>query len=239
MLLMLSLLDRLATRRPKERPLKANVIFLIVLLKVGRKSLLLDRERGTDAQTPGNFPPRVVYSSMFEQSLLLDHAAGKKTGAMAASLTAQTLLVGVLIAVPLIFGDRLPDVRLFIPLSLPLPPPSARAATGASDRIIIVRRSSSTPREDLYDPRTLPTFRRYPDVAFVDAPPTFGDRHRSRRPRRHRHAFSDESTLPRNQSLKPSLTPPIPRRAATNHKGRRQTYKQQSSQESDSRLSRL
>ena len=65
----------------------------------------------------------VVYSSMFEQSLLLDHAAGKKTGAMAASLTAQTLFVGVLIAIPLIFGDHLPGVRLFIPLSLPLPPP--------------------------------------------------------------------------------------------------------------------
>lgn len=74
---------------------------------------------------------------MFEQSLLLDHAAGKKTRAMAASLTAQTLLVGVLIAILLIYSDHLPDVHLFTPLSLPLSPPPpapqhAQTATSSS-----------------------------------------------------------------------------------------------------------
>jgi protein TonB len=60
---------------------------------------------------------------MFEQSLLLDHAAGKKTGALAESLTVQTLAVGVMIAIPLLYSDRLPAIPRFISLSLPAPPP--------------------------------------------------------------------------------------------------------------------
>jgi protein TonB len=59
---------------------------------------------------------------MFEQSMLLDHTAGNKTGALAASLTAQTLAIGVLILIPLIYNDRLPSVR---PISLALPPLSS------------------------------------------------------------------------------------------------------------------
>jgi len=34
---------------------------------------------------------------MFEQSMLLDAATGRKTGALAASVTAQTLAIGVLV----------------------------------------------------------------------------------------------------------------------------------------------
>jgi len=69
---------------------------------------------------------------MFEQSLLLDHVP-RKTGALAASLTAQTFAVGVIIAIPLIFGDRLPAVRPLISLSLPSPPlPPARVERTAS-----------------------------------------------------------------------------------------------------------
>ena len=107
---------------------------------------------------------------MFEQSLLLDHAAGKKTGALAASLTAQTLLVGVLIAIPLIYGDHLPDVRLFIPLSLPAPPPAPQHAQATS--------SSSTNRNSLaptkiFTPTRVADLSQIPDVAFVEAPPAF------------------------------------------------------------------
>jgi protein TonB len=108
---------------------------------------------------------------MFEQSLLLDHAAGKKTGAMAASLTAQTLLVGVLIAIPLIYSDRLPDVRLFTPLSLPLspPPPTPQHAQTAG--------SSSSSRNSLAQARIytphIADLSKLPDVGFVEAPPTF------------------------------------------------------------------
>jgi periplasmic protein TonB len=108
---------------------------------------------------------------MFEQSLLLDHAVGKKTGALAASLTAQTMLVGVLIALPLIYSDRLPDVRLFIPLSLPLPPPPpapqhAQAAASSSSS-----RNSFAPSR-IYTPR-IADLSKIPDVALVEAPPSF------------------------------------------------------------------
>jgi len=108
---------------------------------------------------------------MFEQSLLLDHAAAKKTTAMAASLTAQTLLVGALIAVPLIFSDRLPDVRLLIPLSLPLPPPPpapqpAHAAASSS-------RNSLAPARIYTAPRRIADLSQIPDVGLVEAPPSF------------------------------------------------------------------
>jgi protein TonB len=109
---------------------------------------------------------------MFEQSLLLDHAAAKKTGAMAASLTAQTLLVGVLIAIPLIFSDHLPDVRLFTPLSLPSPPPplpsqQTQTATSSSSS----RNSFAQAR--IFTPTHLADLSNLPEVGFVEAPPTF------------------------------------------------------------------
>jgi protein TonB len=108
---------------------------------------------------------------MFEQSLLLDHAAGKKTGAMAASLTAQTLLVGVLIAIPLIFSERLPDVRLFVPLSLPLPPPApvrqvqSSVSSSASHNVFANAR--------IYTPTHVADLSQIPDVGLVEAPPQF------------------------------------------------------------------
>ncbi len=60
---------------------------------------------------------------MFEQSILLDQPAGKRAGALAASFTAQVAGVGVLILIPLIYNDRLPDIRPWTTLTIPLPPP--------------------------------------------------------------------------------------------------------------------
>jgi protein TonB len=60
---------------------------------------------------------------MFEQSMLLDHAAGKKTGALAASITLQTMGVGLLILIPLFFGEHLGVVQPFISLSVPVSQP--------------------------------------------------------------------------------------------------------------------
>src|SRR5271168_4813750 len=110
---------------------------------------------------------------MFEQSFLLDPSAGKKTGALAASLTVQTLLVGILIALPLIYSDRLPDVRQYIPLSLPSPPPPplpqhVQAAASSSSS-----RSNLTPAR-IYTPRRIVDLSRIPDVGVVEAPPSFG-----------------------------------------------------------------
>lgn len=60
---------------------------------------------------------------MFEQSMLLDSGTGKRTGAVAASLTLQTLLVAILIVIPLLYGDRLPLIRPFLSITIPLPHP--------------------------------------------------------------------------------------------------------------------
>ncbi len=78
---------------------------------------------------------------MFEQSLILDGGISKKTGAIAASLTAQSLFVGVCILVPLVYHEALPLVRMTPPLALPvfvkpLPPEvHVEAATHTASRI--------------------------------------------------------------------------------------------------------
>jgi protein TonB len=59
---------------------------------------------------------------MFEQSILFDQPTGKKAGALAASLTVQVSGVCVLILIPLIYNDRLPDIHVWTPLTLPSPP---------------------------------------------------------------------------------------------------------------------
>lgn len=111
---------------------------------------------------------------MFEQSVLLDHAAGKKTRALAASLTAQTLFVGVLIALPLIFGDHLPDVRRYISLTLPLPPPAPLRQQQRTTASSSSGRSSSRSSR-VYTP-THPNadLSQISDVAMIEAPPSVG-----------------------------------------------------------------
>jgi protein TonB len=61
---------------------------------------------------------------MFEQSMLLSSAPGKKAGALAVSLSAQTLAVGTLLLIPLLYTDQLPFVPLQIPTFLPAAPPA-------------------------------------------------------------------------------------------------------------------
>ena len=56
--------------------------------------------------------------------MLLGPAPGKKAGALAVSLTAQTIAVGVLLLVPLLYNDRLPIVQPVLPLLVPLTPPA-------------------------------------------------------------------------------------------------------------------
>ena len=69
------------------------------------------------------FCARGVYEGMFEQSMLLSSAPGKKAGALAVSLGAQTLAVGTLLLIPLLYTDQLPFVQLQIPTFLPAAPP--------------------------------------------------------------------------------------------------------------------
>jgi protein TonB len=65
-----------------------------------------------------------VYEGMFEQSILLSSAPGKKAGALAISLSAQTFAVGMLLLIPLLYTEQLPFVQLQIPTFLPAAPPS-------------------------------------------------------------------------------------------------------------------
>jgi protein TonB len=57
---------------------------------------------------------------MFEQSLILNDGISRKTGAFAASLTAQSLFVGVCIVVPLFYSEVLPVMKSTPPLALPV-----------------------------------------------------------------------------------------------------------------------
>jgi periplasmic protein TonB len=64
---------------------------------------------------------------MFEQSMLLDTGTGKRTGAVAASLTLQTLLVAILIVIPLLYCDRLPLMKPWLSITIPVPRPLPEA----------------------------------------------------------------------------------------------------------------
>jgi len=115
---------------------------------------------------------RVVYMGMFEQSLLLDHAAGKKTGALAASLTVQTLAVGVMIAIPLLYSDRLPAVPRFISLSLPAPPPPLPQPIETTATTRSSRPSAS--QAPIYRPPTrIVPLSEMPTISMEEAPPAF------------------------------------------------------------------
>jgi periplasmic protein TonB len=89
---------------------------------------------------------------MFEQSMLLETATGKKTGALAASVTLQAIAVGVLLLIPLFYGEHLPMVHPFLSLAVPLsqppaPRPAESAATAPS-----TQHSLLTPR--IFHPQT-------------------------------------------------------------------------------------
>jgi protein TonB len=109
---------------------------------------------------------------MFEQSILLDHAAGKRTGALAASITAQTLAVGVVIVLPLIYSDRLPNWRPSTAISIPFmspPPPGPVVETASSSS----SRPSLVPQRIWHPPSRITPLSEMPEITEADAPPVF------------------------------------------------------------------
>lgn len=58
---------------------------------------------------------------MFEQSVI--DTSGRRSGALAVSVTAQSIAVGILILIPLLYNERLPLVPPLIPLILPVSAP--------------------------------------------------------------------------------------------------------------------
>ena len=72
--------------------------------------------------------------------MLLDTGTGKRTGAVAASLTLQTVLVAILIVIPLLYSDHLPLMKPWLSITIPVPhplpeaPPEQTAARSPSSR---------------------------------------------------------------------------------------------------------
>ncbi len=90
--------------------------------------------------------------------MLLDSAAGKKAGALAASFTLQTLGVGTLLLIPLVYTDRLNFVPLYLPVVLrPIPDPLSRKGPRTRNGMKPASRRlpSRHPREFLSYPRYL------------------------------------------------------------------------------------
>ncbi len=83
---------------------------------------------------------------MFEQSMLLDNGTGKRTSALAASLTLQVLLVAILIVIPLLYGDHLPAMRPWLSVTIPLPRPLPQPPVVEHAAATVSRPSLLTPR---------------------------------------------------------------------------------------------
>jgi periplasmic protein TonB len=107
---------------------------------------------------------------MFEQSMLLSSAPGKKAGALAASLAAQSFALGTLLLIPMLYTDRLPFAQLQLPTFLPPPPrPEMPKPEPALRRHAIPR-----VRNPFISPTTIPPLNRQP--ALIDNAPGLPDR---------------------------------------------------------------
>jgi periplasmic protein TonB len=105
---------------------------------------------------------------MFEQSMLHPSAPGKKAGALAASLAAQTLAVGTLLLIPLLYTDRLPFGQLQLPTFLPPTPAPEPVRPQAAPRLRRVPRVWNP----LSAPTTIPPLNTQPEI-IDDAPALF------------------------------------------------------------------
>jgi protein TonB len=103
--------------------------------------------------------------TMFEQSLILNDGISKKTGAIAASLTAQSLFVGVCILVPLLYHEVLPAMKPSIPLALPVfvKPPAPEMTTVAPSK-------PSRLVNPFLPPRQVPTSHPSADPVLLEQP---------------------------------------------------------------------
>ncbi|MGZ5564656.1 MAG: energy transducer TonB [Chthoniobacterales bacterium] len=102
--------------------------------------------------------------------MLLSSVPGKKAGALAASLTAQSLALGTLLLIPLIYTDRLPFAQLQLPTFLPSPPRQEIPKPEPALR----RRAISRVRNPFVSPTTIPPLNREPDL--IDNAPGLPDR---------------------------------------------------------------
>jgi len=99
--------------------------------------------------------------------MLLPSAPGKKAGALAASLAAQTFAVGTLLLIPLLYTDRLPFAQLQLPTFLP-PTPAPEPV-----RPELTRHSRPRVWRQLMVPTSIPPLNTQPEI-IDDAPAPLG-----------------------------------------------------------------
>jgi periplasmic protein TonB len=116
-------------------------------------------------------PSRVrgVYQDMFEQSVLLDAGAGKRTGAVAVSLTAQSLGISLLLLIPLVSKVPLISVQRYVPLAAPhLTPPPPEPGNAATSSTAAPARTTTAARP-FHAPHHVPAM--ILESASIDAEP--------------------------------------------------------------------
>ena len=101
--------------------------------------------------------------------MLLPSAPGKKAGALAASLAAQTLVVGTLLVIPLLYTDRLPFVQFQLPTFLPPTP----AAEPVRPQAVPHRPIVASVRNPFIAPTTIPPLNTQPEI-IDDTPASLG-----------------------------------------------------------------
>jgi protein TonB len=108
---------------------------------------------------------------MFNPSILLEAPAGRKPVALFASFSAQIAAVGVLLIVPLLYHDVLPEVKLSMPLPLAFLPQAPPVQTAAKSAPQSTRPSILHPL--FHVPTTILPLAPSTESAgaFVDAPP--------------------------------------------------------------------
>ncbi len=92
--------------------------------------------------------------------MLLPSAPGKKAGALAASLAAQTFAVGTLLLIPLLYTDRLPFAQLQLPTFLPPTP----APEPVKPQVIPHLRKVPRIWNPLASPTTIPPLNTQPEI---------------------------------------------------------------------------
>ena len=101
--------------------------------------------------------------------MLLDSPPGKKAGALAVSVTIQTLAAGTFMLLPLIYTDHLPFAQLQLPMFLPLAPPPPEVPQAEPVKPV---RAVSAIRRVLTMPGSVPPLSTQPEV--IDNEPTGG-----------------------------------------------------------------
>ena len=92
--------------------------------------------------------------------MLHPSAPGKKAGALAASLAAQTFAVGTLLLIPLLYTDRLPFAQLQLPTFLPPTP----APEPVQPQAVPHRRIVANVRNPFIAPTTIPPLNTQPEI---------------------------------------------------------------------------